>query len=163
VWTNDEPDRKRIGAYYQDVLNDIGFNAELKVISGEIYFTTIGNAKTPNLDTGFDDWFQDYPHPNDFFQPLLSGDSILPVNSQNHGEVDIPELTKEINRLAQEQLTPEVEAEYAELDKKFMEQAVWAPYGNERFTTFLSERMDFDESYHHLLFNQDYTSFAISE
>jgi peptide/nickel transport system substrate-binding protein len=163
VWTNDEPDRKRIGAYYQDVLNDIGFNAELKVISGEIYFTTIGNAKTPNLDTGFDDWFQDYPHPNDFFQPLLSGDSILPTNSQNHGEVDIPELTKEINRLAQEQLTPEVEAEYAELDKKFMEQAVWAPYGNERFTTFLSERMDFDESYHHLLFNQDYTSFAITE
>jgi peptide/nickel transport system substrate-binding protein len=163
VWTNDEPDRKRIGAYYQDVLNDIGFNAELKVISGEIYFTTIGNSKTPNLDTGFDDWFQDYPHPNDFFQPLLSGDSILPTNSQNHGAVDIPELTKEINRLAQEQLTPEVEAEYAELDKKFMEQAVWAPYGNERFTTFLSERMDFDESYHHLLFNQDYTSFAISE
>ena len=37
-----------------------------------------------------------------------------------------------------------------------MEQAVWAPYGNEQFTTFLSERMDFDKSYHHLLFNQDY-------
>ena len=33
--------------------------------------------------------------------------------------------------------------------------------GNEQFTTFLSERMDFDKSYHHLLFNQDYTSFAI--
>jgi peptide/nickel transport system substrate-binding protein len=163
VWTNDEPDRKRIGAYYQDVLNDIGFNAELKVISGEIYFTTIGNQKTANLDTGFDDWFQDYPHPNDFFQPLLSGESILPTNNQNHGNVDIPELNKEISRLAQEQLTPEVEAQYADLDRKFMEQAVWAPYGNERFTTFLSERMDFDESYHHLLFNQDYTSFAITD
>ena len=42
-----------------------------------------------------------------------------------------------------------------------MEQAVWAPYGNEEFTTFLSERMDFDKSYHHLLFNQDYSSFAL--
>ena len=29
-----------------------------------------------------------------------------------------------------------------------MEQAVWAPYGNEQFTTFMSERMDFDKSYH---------------
>jgi peptide/nickel transport system substrate-binding protein len=38
---------------------------------------------------------------------------------------------------------------------------VWAPYGNEQYTTFLSERMDFDKSYHHLLFNQDYSSFAV--
>jgi peptide/nickel transport system substrate-binding protein len=42
-----------------------------------------------------------------------------------------------------------------------MEQAVWAPYGNEQYTTFLSERMDFAKSYHHLLFNQDYSSFSI--
>jgi peptide/nickel transport system substrate-binding protein len=56
---------------------------------------------------------------------------------------------------------PGVEDQYAALDKAYMEQAVWAHYGNEEFTTFLSERMDFDKSYHHLLFNQDYTSFAI--
>jgi peptide/nickel transport system substrate-binding protein len=54
-----------------------------------------------------------------------------------------------------------VEQQYADLDKAYMDQAVWAPYGNEQFTTFLSERMDFDKSYHHLLFNQDYSSFAI--
>ncbi len=163
VWTDDEPDRKRIGAYYQDVLNDIGFNAELKVIAGEIYFTTIGNAKTPNLDTGFTDWFQDYPHPNDFFEPLLNGESILPTNNNNFGNVDIPELNKEINTLAQEQLTDDVEQQYADLDRKYMEQAVWAPYGNERFTTFVSDRIDFDQVYHHLLFNEDYTSFAVTE
>ena len=53
VWTDNEPDRKRIGAYYQDVLNELGFNATLKIINGDIYFTTIGNLKTPDLDTGF--------------------------------------------------------------------------------------------------------------
>ena len=42
-----------------------------------------------------------------------------------------------------------------------MEQAVWAPYGNERFATFVSERMDFDKVYHHILFNQDYSAFAL--
>ena len=38
----------------------------------------IGNESTPDLDTGWTDWYQDYPHPNDFFQPLLSGESIAP-------------------------------------------------------------------------------------
>ena len=44
-----------------------------------------------------------------------------------------------------------------------MEQAVWAPYGNEEFTTFVSDRIDFDTVYHHLLFNEDYTSFALTD
>ncbi len=56
VWTNDEPDRKRIGAYYQDVLNSLGFHTTLKIIGGDIYFTTIGNTapriSTPGSTTG---------------------------------------------------------------------------------------------------------------
>ena len=61
----------------------------------------------------------------------------------------------------QQQLTDDVRKQYAELDKSYMEQAVWAPYGNEQFSTFLSDRMDFDKSSHHILFGQDYTSFAL--
>ena len=83
VWTDDEPDRKRIGEYYHDLLTQLGFNATLKVIAGDVYWTTIGNESTPDLDTGFADWFQDFPHPDDFFRPLLHGDSILPTNSNN--------------------------------------------------------------------------------
>jgi peptide/nickel transport system substrate-binding protein len=163
VWTNDEPDRRRIGAYYEDLLKQLGFNTTLKVISGDVYFTTIGNEKTPDLDTGFANWFQDFPHPDDFFRPLLNGESDLPTNSNNFSSVRIPELDQQMDQLLTQQLTdPGVEDEYAALDRAYMEQAVWAPYGNQRFTTFLSERMDFDTSYHHLLFNQDFTSFAIS-
>jgi peptide/nickel transport system substrate-binding protein len=67
-----------------------------------------------------------------------------------------------MNDLRTKQLSdPGVKEQYGELDKAYMDQAVWAPYGNEEFTTFLSERMDFDKSYHHLLFNQDYSSFAV--
>jgi peptide/nickel transport system substrate-binding protein len=160
VWTNDEPDRKRIGAYLQDVLNEIGFNAELKIIAGDIYFTTIGNLKTPDLDVGFANWFQDFPHPDDFFQPLLR--NIQDTNNQNFSQTEIPELNDQIDTLSQEPLE-EVEDDYAALDRAFMEEAVWAPYGNELFTTFVSERIDFDETYHHILFNQDYTSFDIVE
>lgn len=161
VWTDDEPDRKRIGEYYHDVLTQLGFNATLKVIAGDVYWTTIGNQTTPDLDTGFADWFQDFPHPDDFFRPLINGKSILPTNGNNFSRVNIPELDAKMDQLLTQQLSDEVKKGYAELDRSFMEQAIWAPYGNEQFTTFVSDRMDFDTSYHHLLFNQDYTSFAL--
>jgi peptide/nickel transport system substrate-binding protein len=161
VWTDDEPDRKRIGEYYHDLLTQLGFNAQLKVIAGDVYFTTIGNTSAPDLDTGFADWFQDFPHPDDFFRPLLNGANILPTNSNNFSQVNLPDLDAKQNTLLTQQLSDDVKKQYGALDKAYMEQAVWAPYGNEEYTTFLSERMDFDKSYHHLLFNQDYTSFAL--
>ncbi|ULN33487.1 ABC transporter substrate-binding protein [Mycolicibacterium smegmatis] len=161
VWTDDEPDRKRIGEYYHDVLTQLGFNATLKVIAGDVYWTTIGNQTTPDLDTGFGDWFQDFPHPDDFFRPLINGKSILPTNGNNFSRVAIPELDAKMNELLTQQLTDETKKGYADLDRAYMEQAVWAPYGNEQLATFLSDRMDFDRSYHHVLFNQDFTSFAL--
>lgn len=67
-----------------------------------------------------------------------------------------------MNELRSKQLEdPGVKEQYAALDRAYMERAAWAPYGNEQYTTFLSERMDFDKSYRHLLFSQDFTSFAI--
>jgi len=161
VWTDDEPDRKRIGEYYHDLLNQLGFNAQLKVISGDVYFTTIGNLSTPDLDTGFADWFQDFPHPDDFFRPLLNGENILPTNNSNYSQTKIPENDATMDKLVQQQLSDEIRKQYAELDKSYMQQAVWAPYGNEEATTFLSDRLDFDKSYRHLLFSQDFTSFAL--
>jgi peptide/nickel transport system substrate-binding protein len=161
VWTDDEPDRKRIGEYYHDLLNELGFNAQLKVISGDVYFTTIGNTSTPDLDTGFADWFQDFPHPDDFFRPLLNGENILPTNNNNFSQVTIAANDAKMDELRTGQLTDEARKQYAELDKSYMEQAVWAPYGNEQFSTFVSDRMNFDKVYYHLLFAHDYTSFAL--
>ena len=164
VWTDDEPDRKRIGAYYQDVLNSLGFHTTLKIIGGDVYFTTIGNLSTPDLDTGFSDWFQDYPHPNDFFGILLSGEAIHPTNNNNFSQVDIPDLNKQVADLDSKQLTDSgVEDDYAALDKSYMEQAVWAPYGNEKFTTFTSDRINFDAVNFSLVFNLDYSSFQLKD
>ena len=161
VWTDDEPDRKRIGEYYHDLLNELGFNAQLKVISGDVYFTTIGNTSTPDLDTGFADWFQDFPHPDDFFRPLLNGENILPTNNNNFSQVSIAANDAKMDELRTGQLTEEARKQYAELDKSYMEQAVWAPYGNEQFSTFVSDRINFDTVYYHLLFAHDYTSFVL--
>ena len=161
VWTDDEPDRKRIGEYYHDLLTQLGFNAELKVLAGATYFTTIGNETTPDLDTGFGDWFQDFPHPDDFFRPLLNGANILPTNNNNFSRVAIAANDATMDKLLQQQLSDDVKKQYADLDKAYMEQAVWAPYGNEQFATFVSDRIDFDKAYSHLLFNQDYSAFVV--
>ena len=159
VWTNDEPDRRRIGEYYHDLLRQLGFNATLKVIAGDVYYTTIGNLSTPDLDTGFASWYQDFPHPDDFFRPLLHGDSILPTNGNNFSRVNIPEQNAKLDELLTQQLGDGgVEDQYATMDRAYMEQAVWVPYGNEQFATFVSERMDFDKAYHHILFNQDWSA-----
>ncbi len=83
VWTDNESPNDEAGAYYQDVLKKLGFNAKLKIINADNYFTVIGNQSTPDLDTGWADWYEDYPHPNDFFQPHLAGESILPTNNAN--------------------------------------------------------------------------------
>ncbi len=159
VWTDNENPNNEAGAYYQDVLTKLGFNAEFKEINADNYFTVIGNQSTPDLDTGWFDWFQDYPHPNDYFQPLLAGESILPVNNANFSMTDIPALNAKIKKLGEEQLGPQQESEYAELDREYMEQAPWAPYGNNQTSTFVSSAINLDDVIYNPTFGQDLTSF----
>jgi len=159
VWTDNEGPNEEAGIYYQDVLEKLGFEAKLKVLSGDTYFTVMGNRSTPDLDTGWTNWFEDYPNPNDFFQPLLAGESIQPTNNTNWSQIDDPALNAKIAKLGREQLGPEQEAEYAELDREFMEQAPWAPYGTLTVSTFVSSAIDLDKVIFNPTFGQDLTSF----
>lgn len=161
VWTNSEPENKEATEYYEGVLKQIGFNTKLKAINGTNYATVIGNQSTPDVDTGWLNWFEDYPNPNDFFQPLLSGESLAPVNTYNMARVDIPELNEKISRLGEETLGPKQEAEYAELDKAFMEEAPWAPYGSRTTSTFVSSAIDLDKVIFNPTFGQDLASFQL--
>jgi peptide/nickel transport system substrate-binding protein len=159
VWTDSESPNDKAGAYYQDVLNKLGFNAKLKTINADVYFQQIANSSTPDLDTGWANWFEDYPHPNDYFQPQLSGESIAKIGNTNLANIDDPKLTAKIARLGSEQLGPEQESEYADLDREFMEQAPWAPYGTNTVTTFVSDEIDLDKVIFNPTFGQDLTSF----
>lgn len=159
VWTDNESPNNEAGEYYEGVLKELGFNTNLKILNPDNYFTIIGNRTTPDLDTGWSDWYQDYPHPNDFFQPLLSGESILQTNNGNFANLDEPALNKEIAKLREEQLGPEQEAAYTELDKKYMELAPWAPYGVRTLSTFVSDAIDLDSIIYNPTFFEYLTSF----
>jgi peptide/nickel transport system substrate-binding protein len=149
------------GEYFESALDEIGFDAKLKVVNSETYFTVIGNEKTPNLDLGFAGYAADYPHPNAFFEPLLAGSSILPANNTNLSRIDEPDLNEKIERLATEQLGPKQEEEYAALDREYMELAPWAPYGTPAASVFVSEGVDFDSVIWNPIFSGDLTSFQL--
>jgi peptide/nickel transport system substrate-binding protein len=159
VWSNVEPENKEATEYYADVLRKLGFNVKLKQINSETYFTLTGNRSTPDLDTGWSDWFEDYPHPNDFFGPLLSAESIQDAGNTNLAEIDIPEFNEKIAGLAEQDLGPKQEAEYAALDKGYMEQAPWAPYGSRTVSTFVSSEIDLDKVVFNPTFGQSLASF----
>jgi peptide/nickel transport system substrate-binding protein len=159
IWTDNESPNDEAGEYLEGVLKELGFETTLKIVNADNYFGLIGNESTPNLDIGFANWFEDYPHPNDFFGPLLSGESIVGAGATNLARIDDPQLNAEIDRLAEGPLTPQVESDYAELDRRFMEQAPWVPYGTSTLPTFVSSEIDLDKVVFNPTFAQDLTSF----
>jgi peptide/nickel transport system substrate-binding protein len=159
VWTDTESPNNEAGEYYEGVLKELGFETKLKIVNSDNYFTLVGNTSTPDLDTGWGNWFEDYPHPNDFFQTLLDGASIAPTNNTNWPQIDVPALNAKIDQLRTEQLGPQQEAEYAALDKNYMEEAPWAPYGNLSVATFVSSEIDLGKVIFNPTFGQDLTSF----
>ncbi len=78
VWGNSKDPRPAIADYQRDILNQIGFKAKTKILDQQVYFGTIGLKKT-RAQTGFTDWFQDFPHPGGLLraEPLEEGAGVL--------------------------------------------------------------------------------------
>ena len=72
VWTDSIPPADEAGEYYGRVLESLGFEVDLKIVSPSTYFTVIGNANTPDLDTGWSNWLLEYPNPYALFAPQLT-------------------------------------------------------------------------------------------
>jgi peptide/nickel transport system substrate-binding protein len=156
VWTDNESPNDEAGAYYANVLERLGFDVNLKTINGDTYFGLILNPSTPDLDTGWANWFSEYPHPNSYFEAQFSSESI---GSTNLAHLADPRIDAKIAKLAKEQLGPEQEAEYAQLDRQVMELAPYAPYGANTVSTFVSRDIDLDSVIFNPIFGQDLTSF----
>ena len=159
VWTNNLPPNDEAGAYYDSVLTDLGFDVTLKEVNAANYFTLIGNDATPNLDSGWANWFLDYPHPDDYFGPQLSGESIVPNGNTNWAHFDQPPITAKIKQLGRQQLGPQQEREYGDLDEEVMKQAPWAPFGTLTLGTFVGSDVDLDKLVVSPIFGQDLASF----
>jgi peptide/nickel transport system substrate-binding protein len=161
VWGNTLEPNDKVAEAYADMLNKMGLDAKPKILDSAVYYQTIGNAKT-EAQTGTNEWFQDFPHPKNFFF-LVDGKSIQPTNNQNQGNVDDPEITAGIAELSKEpELTDEVADRWGDLNKQLVEEGWIAPYGHTKRATFMSERMDFENcSIFHPVYYNDYSSFCL--
>jgi peptide/nickel transport system substrate-binding protein len=161
VWTFNLSPSDEAGEYYEQVLRQLGFETKLKIIDVANYFTVIGNSSTPDLDTGFANWLLDYPHPNDYFAPQLTGESILPQGNTNWALFDDPAVDAKTRELGRQQLGPRQEREYAVLDRTVMKQAPWAPFGTLTLGTFVADSVNLDDLVVSPIYGQDLTSFEL--
>ncbi|MEK6229915.1 MAG: ABC transporter substrate-binding protein, partial [Actinomycetota bacterium] len=159
VWGNTDNPTPKTTEYYADVLNEIGLKAKPKIIDGGVYFSTIGNAKT-KAQTGYAGWFEDFPHPANFFQ-IVTKIGIQPTNATNYGNVDIPEVTGAYDKLKQEADLESVTGDWAEADKALVEGAGIVPFGTAKEAMHLSERMNFESAKVHPLYKVDYSSLSL--
>jgi peptide/nickel transport system substrate-binding protein len=157
VWTGSRDTQKKPAEYLQDVLKTIGLNAKLKVIDASIYWTTIGNQKT-KAAIGFADWFQDYPHPLDWFDVLLNGTRITETHNNNYSDFDDPAVNSKIASLKQKTaLNATINSQWAALDKEIIQKAAWAPYVNRQFTDFFGKDIDTSCYINHVLYQFDFS------
>jgi peptide/nickel transport system substrate-binding protein len=156
VWNHDRGTDPKATAYLTDVLNSIGLNAKEKVINSAVYWTTVGNQAT-KAQIGFADWFQDYPHPLDWFDVLLNGERITQTHNNNYANFDDKAVNAKIDALKKEpSLTASVNTGWASVDKMTMEQAPWVPFMNRQFTDFFNADMDLSCYVNHVLYQFDF-------
>jgi peptide/nickel transport system substrate-binding protein len=158
VWNHDRGTDTKSTAYLTDVLNSIGLKAKEKVINSAVYWTTIGNQAT-NAQIGFADWFQDYPHPLDWFDVLLNGTRITQTHNNNYANFNDSAVNEKIAALKKEpSLTSSVNTQWAAVDKATMAQAPWAPFMNRQFTDFFNADMDLSCYVNNVLYQFDFAA-----
>ena len=143
VWSQTKSPRQEYDAYYTDLLNSLGFKATLNVVQDSVYFQTIGNANT-KAQTGFADWSQDFPHPADFYL-LLSKAGIQPVNNENFGNVDDPQIESMLAKLLPTpagQLKNDTQG-WQDLEKYVAKNAFIGEFGYGTSPQFTSNRVNF--------------------
>jgi len=154
--TNEDPG-KSTTEYLAGQLNKIGYKAKLHLLSHQVYFQTIGNQAT-KAQAGYTDWYQDYPHPIDWFDVLLNGNRITKTHNNNPGNVDVKSVNAEIEALKKEtNLTPAINDRWAKVDSDLMvKYATTVPFMNRSQTDFFGPKMDLNCYSFHVLGQWDF-------
>jgi peptide/nickel transport system substrate-binding protein len=160
VWGNSDDPTPKVTQAFADQLNQLGFDAEPKIVDGAVYFPTVGNQKT-EAQAGFANWFTDFPHPLGF-APIVDGATIGPTNNTNLGLIDDKHINDELAKLGEEPNLPAVTDRWEGLNDYVVNGAFMLPFGHNKLATFVSDRINFDEcTVVHPLYQNDYSSFCL--
>ena len=144
VYSEERAPRQQWMTYYQSYLKKIGFtNVSIKQVSDTNYFTTIGESKKVDPQTGFADWNEDFPNPIDFYGPLLDGPSITATDNENFGQTDDPVINAAVAKLGPIPTTNLGSAvkQWQKVDEYVAKKAYLAVFGYQSFPFFTSARI----------------------
>ena len=131
-----DPD-PQIGQLIQQDLASI--NIKVNIVSQE-FATFLNTIEDPHkAPIGWVGWFQDYPDPSDFIDPILSCASTVKggTNAAQYCNKDVDALAA----TAKGMTDPSARlAAYQEIQKKIMADAPWAPFRHQEFVTLFSKR-----------------------
>lgn len=159
VWGDNTPPSGPATEYLASVLRQIGFSTSVRLLAHGVYFTTIGNQATKS-QAGWADWFQDYPNPIDWYDVLFNGDRITPTHNNNYGNVNFPDVNKQIEALKQKSGTNA--AGWQKVDRALVvKHAALVPYLNRVSTDFFSSKIDTSCYLNHVLYQFDFSTICM--
>jgi peptide/nickel transport system substrate-binding protein len=144
VFSSDDEVNKAMGVYLQSVLNQIGYKATVKPISGNIFFTYVQNTKN-KVQVSVQQWYQDYPTASDFLHVLFGCESFHPgsdssiniagfcnkkIEAQMHKALDLANADE-----------PGANKLWAGIDRQVTDQAPMATLFNPKHIDFVSKRV----------------------
>jgi peptide/nickel transport system substrate-binding protein len=150
---------KSVVEYLASQLQKMGWKANVKLLSHGVYFTTIGNQAT-KAQTGWADWYQDYPNPIDWFDVLWNGNRITQTHNNNYGNSNFKDVNSQIEKLKNTPATtPSQNSAWAKIDKELVvKYAAAVPYVNRSGTDFFSKKMDLGCYEFHVLYQFDFST-----
>jgi peptide/nickel transport system substrate-binding protein len=143
ISANDEV-QKAVGVYLASVLNEIGFKATSKAISGNIAFTYPQNTKN-HVQINVQQWYQDYPAASDFLHILFGCESFHPGSDSSinmAGFCNKP-INNQMNAALKLENTnfPKANAMWAKIDRQVTDQAPMATMFTPKHLDFVSKRV----------------------
>ena len=143
--------QRAIGTYVLSVLQQLGYDARLRVLSGNLQFTYIQNTDN-HVQISLTPWYADYPGATDFL-PLLFGCASFHAGSDssiNFAGLCDPALDARMQAVA-DSGDP---AGWAAIDREITDRAAYAVLFNPRYIDVTSRRVHgffYHEQYHWLL------------
>jgi peptide/nickel transport system substrate-binding protein len=135
---------KSIAVYLQSVLNEIGYQAEVKPISPNIQFTYIQNTNN-KVQISLTQWYQDYPAASNFLNVLFGCGSFTEGSDSSiniAGYCDEAGEAKMKEAFALSATDPEAANKiWAEIDRMVMQNAPVAPLFTPKHIDFVSKRL----------------------
>ena len=142
---------RAIGTYVLSVLQDLGYDARLRVLSGNLQFTYIQNTAN-HVQISLTPWYSDYPSATDFL-PLLFGCASYHPGSD--GSINFPGLCDPALDARMQAVADSGDpAGWAAIDRDITDRAAYAVLFNPRYMDVTSRRVEgffYHEQYHWLL------------